>query len=69
METILKHRLLAYDCANGSIPLAKQYVDFLNQSQNEEELELRIRCIEMRKGCAIDKLEELLRFFDGSYNV
>ena len=69
MREALKLKVMAYNCANGSIPLARQYMDFLNQSLNDDDVELRVRCIEMRKGCSVSEMEELLVFLNSYQDV
>lgn len=62
-------RAVAYDYANDNLHLAKEYSRFLSEAKDDDERNIRERCLSLRRGQPIGEIESLFAYLvNGTLN-
>lgn len=55
-------RTIAYDYSGDNIPLAEKYFRFLSNSKDDDERNIKERCLSLRRGRPIEDIEALFSY-------
>lgn len=66
--TKVELRLLAYEKAHGMFALAIEYATFLCKCKDRDDLQLRIKAIDLQEGKPIDEVKAVYSFLTGAFD-
>lgn len=62
-------RAVAYDYADNNLHLAEEYYRFLGEAKDDDECDIRERCLSLRRGQPIGEIESLFAYLiNGTLN-